>query len=311
MIRTIFCLFLAVASLSWASPLLAQPTTGSQVIVLGVAQDGGFPHIGCQRKCCKGAWQNASSMRFVASIAVVNPAAKQWWLVEATPDIKEQVELFAELTDHTYPVLPEGILVTHAHIGHYTGLAQLGREAMSTKNLRVYAMPRMHKFLTENGPWSQLVSLHNISLQPLTNATSTQLDSTISVTPFVVPHRDEYSETVGFEIHTPNKTYVFLPDVDKWLESTTEIQQRILRADIAFIDATFFTMDELPNRKITEVPHPLVTESIAQFSTQPLFKKGTINFIHFNHTNPLLWDMETGSGVREKGFDLAEQGKWY
>jgi len=267
--------------------------------------------MGCKRACCERAWGEAAYRRNVTSVAVVNARTKKWWLVEATPDIREQLQLFAELTNHEFDFLPSGILITHAHIGHYTGLMQLSREVMGTKNIPVYVMPRMQKFLTENGPWSQLVSLNNISLRPLANAIATALDSAISITPFLVPHRDEFSETIGFEIHVENKHYVFLPDIDKWWAGTEEIQQRILNADIAFIDATFYTMDELPNRSIKEVPHPLVTESIQQFSTQPLFKKGAIHFIHFNHTNPLLWNIETGLWVRRSSFDIAEQGKWY
>eukprot|EP00957_Ditylum_brightwellii_P156501 11911053-Ditylum_brightwellii.AAC.1 len=62
---------------------------------------------------------------------------------------------------------PDGIFLTHAHIGHYTGLMYLGREALGAVDVPVYAMPRMRSFLKNNGPWSQLVSLGNINIQNL------------------------------------------------------------------------------------------------------------------------------------------------
>jgi len=72
-------------------------------------------------------------------------------------------------------------------------------------------MPRMDTFLTRNGPWSQLVSLKNIELMDLKSDSAIQLPSQISVTPFLVPHRDEYTETVGFEIsYNQFKTISFL-----------------------------------------------------------------------------------------------------
>src|ERR1041384_7514258 len=128
------------------------------VLVLGVAQDGGYPHMGCKGNCCDKAWKNDSLKRFVTSLALIDPVSKKWWLFEATPDIKEQLQLFKTITKSEYNFLPDGIFITHAHIGHYTGLMQLGREVMNAKEVPVYVLPKMKSYLENNGPWSQLVS---------------------------------------------------------------------------------------------------------------------------------------------------------
>ena len=105
--------------------LLLPACSNAQVYVLGVAQDGGYPHAGCTKQCCAAAWKDPVKRRFVTSLAVVS--GDSWWLFEATPDIKEQLQYFHELTGGKYNYMPAGIFITHAHIGHYTGLMQLGR----------------------------------------------------------------------------------------------------------------------------------------------------------------------------------------
>ena len=63
--------------------------------------------------------------------------------------------------------LPDGILLTHAHIGHYLGLAQLGREVLGAKKVPVYCTPSMASFLRSNKPWSRLVALENIAIREI------------------------------------------------------------------------------------------------------------------------------------------------
>ena len=60
-----------------------------------------------------------------------------------------------------------GIFLTHAHMGHYTGLMWLGKEVMGAAKVPVHAMPRMAAYLRSNGPWSQLVKLENIELREM------------------------------------------------------------------------------------------------------------------------------------------------
>jgi pyrroloquinoline quinone biosynthesis protein B len=279
------------------------------VLVLGVAQDGGYPHMGCIKQCCTKAWDNPALKKQVVSFALADPATKQWWLFEATPDIKEQLHNFRQLTDSGYEYLPSGIFITHAHIGHYTGLMELGREVMGTKEIPVYVLPKLKTFLETNGPWSQLVSLHNISLQGLMADSALELPGNIRVTAFTVPHRDEYSETAGFKISTPNKKYLFIPDIDKWAKWNRDIIEEVNTVDIALLDATFYDGTELPGRSIAEVPHPFVIETISLFENAGKSVKSKVHFIHMNHTNPLLWDKKKTSGIKQAGFNIAAQGQ--
>jgi pyrroloquinoline quinone biosynthesis protein B len=293
-----------------AMPLSSFPQSGQQpyLIVLGVTQDGGYPHIGCDKSCCAGAWANDSLSRMVVSLALADPLSRKWWLMEATPDITRQLPLFSMLTKGEFDFLPSGIFLTHAHIGHYTGLMYLGKEALNTQNVPVYTLPRMNEFLKDNGPWSQLANIQNINLIPITVNEKISLNENVSVEAFTVPHRDEYSETAGFRIMAGEKKYLFIPDIDKWSKFEKNIVQEVKEADAAFLDATFYSADELPGRSMSTVPHPLVTETMDLFNSESTAIRSKIYFIHFNHTNPLLWNEAEKNRVRSLGFEIAEQG---
>jgi pyrroloquinoline quinone biosynthesis protein B len=279
----------------------------TSMIVLGTAQDGGYPQIGCTRICCEQTLAHDSLKQYAVSLALIDPQQKKWWLFEATPDMKEQLQLFATHTHNQYNFLPDGIFITHAHMGHYTGLLQLGREVMNSNKVPVHVLPRLKKFLESNGPWSQLVSLQNISLVELSATVPFSLPGNISVSTFRVPHRDEFSETAGFKITAPAKRWLFIPDIDKWSKWNKNIAEEAKSVDIAFLDATFFSADELPNRNISEIPHPLVTETMSLFLNESAETKSKIHFIHFNHTNPLLYDTIKQNDIKKRGFSIAKQ----
>ena len=281
-----------------------------RIIVLGIAQDGGFPHIGCQ-DYCRLAHQDPSIAKFVVSLALVDESTKKWWLFEATPDMPRQLQYFQSLTEGQYTYLPEGIFITHAHMGHYTGLMHLGREALGANGVKVYTLPKMAEFLTSNGPWSQLVSLNNITLNALDTARSLDLTQHINITTLQVPHRDEFSETAGFKIKTQQTSYLFIPDIDKWTTWDQDIVSQVQKVDHAFLDATFYKDGELPNRPMQEIPHPFVEETMELFKSESMETKNKIVFIHLNHSNPLLFDEEAKSELKSNGFRLAIQGHQY
>lgn len=311
MISRILFLFL-VTSLFVGTSLSAQEEeTDPYIVLLGIAQDGGYPHIGCERQCCQPALDNDSLSRFVASAALVDPQTRQWWLLEATPDIKGQLHLFRTLTGGTYPMLPAGILLTHAHIGHYTGLIQLGKEALNSKAVPVYAMPRMKTYLATNGPWSQLVGQENIVLMDLSADSVAMLNERVSITPVAVPHRDEFTETVGFVIEAGERRYLFLPDIDKWHKWDRELSAMVQAVDYAFVDGTFYTQNELPYRNIQTIPHPLVVETMELLELYPKELTSKVVFFHFNHTNPLLWIEAVRTKVEREGFGVGVQGQRY
>jgi len=274
------------------------------VMVLGVAQDAGYPQMNCKKDCCKQAWENPELQRTTSCLVIIDPTTNQQWIIDATPNIKEQLQLLKQKTGKEKI---DGVLLTHAHMGHYTGLMHFGREVMGTNGIPVFAMPKMTTFLEENGPWSQLVELENISLQKLKSDSTFSLNENIKVKPFLVPHRDEFSETVGYEILINNKSLIFIPDIDKWERWDKNIVELIKKVDYAFLDATFYKNGEL-KRDMSEIPHPFVEESMELFSDLTETDRQKVHFIHFNHTNPLLIEGSTAQKeVLKKGFNLAKQ----
>ena len=276
------------------------------VVVLGIAQDAGFPQIGCEKEQCKRYWQGEVGPRHASSIALVDPSNQSTWIFDATPDIKYQLQALK----HQVPGYSlEGIFLTHAHIGHYTGLMQLGHEAMGAKEVPVFAMPKMANFLKTNGPWSQLVEINNIKIQELNFGKKTNHLNNISVTPIKVPHRDEYSETAAYQIIGKNKKALFIPDIDKWQKWDKNIIELVQEFDYLLLDATFYESAEI-NRDISEIPHPLVTETMNLLKELTQEDKNKVYFIHMNHTN-LMLDPESKLSklVISKGFNIARLGQ--
>ena len=290
---------------------LKSPTKSKQYLtILGIVQDGGYPHIGCQKRCCANFYNGTNNKKSVVSLGLLDVENQQKWLFDATPDMHTQL---AELEQQHFKKenLIDGVFLTHAHIGHYTGLMYFGREAFGKKNINVFAMPKMKKYLTNNGPWSQLVSLQNISLQNLQHDSTMVINNRLKVTPFLVPHRDEFSETVGYKIEGTKKTALFIPDIDKWHTWKLSIIEEVKKVDYAFVDATFLNQKEV-KRAMTEVPHPFIQETISLFKNQSFATKNKVIFIHFNHTNPTLQEENKERKKIEKlGFRFAKEGSNY
>lgn len=286
-----------------------ETVTSPYVMVLGIAQDAGYPQAGCKKDCCKEAWVNPKKRRLVSCIAIVDPREGDAWMIDATPDFPDQMKrLEGVLADQADNLA--GIFLTHAHIGHYTGLMHLGREVMGTKRMPIYAMPEMRAFLENNGPWSQLVHLKNIELRNLSADSTVILNERIKITPMIVPHRDEFSETVGYKIEGLQKSLLFIPDIDKWHIWERDIIQEVAKVDYALLDGSFYQNGEIPGRDMSEIPHPFVMETMANFEKQLEKEKEKIHFIHFNHTNPvLLENSEARKSVLENGFGICEEGE--
>ena len=278
------------------------------ITILGTAQDGGFPHIGCQKKCCDDFYKGVSPKQKVVSLGLIDREAQQKFLFEATPDISTQLADLEKNHLRTGTII-DGVFITHAHMGHYAGLLYFGKEALGKKDIPVYAMPKMKEFLSNNGPWSQLVTKENILFLDLQKDSIVPLSNALKVTPFLVPHRDEFSETVGYKIEGKNKSALFIPDINKWSLWEKNIVEEVKKVDYAFLDATFFKEGEI-NRPMSEVPHPFIEETIDLFKNESLTTKNKVIFIHFNHTNPAL---QPNSKERNEltllGYKFATEGK--
>lgn len=277
--------------------------------MLGVAQDGGHPQAGCKEHCCAAAWADPRLGHRVASMAIVDPVSRQRWIIDASPDFPIQLRALDEAMPVPDSIGLDGVLLTHAHIGHYTGLMHLGREALGANKVPVYAMPKMQRFLKENGPWELLDRLDNIEIVPLHAGQEIQLNERIHVCPIQIPHRSEYTETVGFVVRGPLRSVLYIPDIDKWDRWSTPIEEVIATVDRAYLDGTFFADGEIKGRAMAEIPHPFVVESIERFQSLESAEKAKIHFFHLNHTNPLLNPSSPQSAmVREQGMHVALRG---
>ncbi|MFL2576676.1 MAG: MBL fold metallo-hydrolase [Flavobacteriales bacterium] len=274
------------------------------IIVLGTIQDGGFTSPKSQKKYYNDSFKILKNSKKVSSIAIVDPINKQQWIIDASPDFKEQLYNLQEQTS-LYDL--DGILLTHAHIGHYLGLAYLGKEAMNTEKVKVFCMKRMINFLNNNGPWDQLIKNNNIYLSKIKKNKEFELNKNIKVIPFTVPHRDEYSETVCFLIISKQKKLIYIPDIDKWNLWGKNILEIIKSVDYALIDGTFYDENEL-ERDMSKIPHPFVCESMELFKNLSNKEKNKIFFTHLNHTNPLLIKNSIQQKeVIDKGFNIAQE----
>lgn len=286
---------------------------GPYIVVLGIAQDAGYPQSACRRACCTSAWRDPGRARHVSCLAIVDPASGKRWMIDATPNFREQLHMLDAVAP---PVDPSnisqpglnGIFLTHAHIGHYTGLQDLGREVIGASGVPLYVMPRMKRFLESNGPWNQLVEMQNIVLHDLRDDVPVALNGHLSITPLLVPHRDEFSETVGYRIDGPERSVLYIPDIDKWGLWSRSIEEEIGKVDVAFLDGTFYRNGEIPGRDMSQIPHPFIEETMTLLAALAPSERQKVQFIHLNHTNPVLWSDDAKAEIRAAGFELAQEG---
>jgi pyrroloquinoline quinone biosynthesis protein B len=315
--------FMAVTALIGCEPGPADATVdigrevvlaeGPVVLVLGTAQDGGLPHAGCSCAHCESARVDPAFRRRIASLGVVFPKEGIRFLIDATPDVRPQLDA---LTDASPVVSPaagrnpvNGVLLTHAHIGHYLGLAFFGYESMHTSALPVSCTPAMGRFLKSNAPWDQLVRLENIVPLEVEHGQAVRLHERLQATPIRVPHRDEYADTVAWLLEGPQRSLLYVPDTDRWDTWEPTLAERLEQVDVAILDGTFYSPDELPGRDLSTIAHPLIVTTMDLL--EPLVKSGKVEvyFTHLNHSNLALDpDGEAARTVRERGFRIATEG---
>ena len=303
-----------------ASPGTGATPAGPYVLVLGTAQDGGLPQIGCTGAPCVRAREDDSRARRVTSLLLVDPPSGRRWLFDASPDLREQVELArghplsrehgARAKEGPRPPLFDGIFLTHAHVGHYTGLLHLGREVYGASGMALFASRQMGSFLRSNGPWSQIVQEGRVALLSLEPDLPIPLTSQLRVTPIPVPHRHEFADTLAFLIEGPERSVLYLPDIDKWERWDRRIEDVLARVDLALLDGTFYADGEIPGRSMRDIPHPFISESLERFRTLPAAERSKVVFTHLNHTNPAADPAsEAAQAVRAAGMDIAREGQ--
>ena len=308
-IKYFFIILLSIYSLGCNDFSQEKENKSSEILlkVLGTIQDGGIPHMGCSKECCSNYFLSKKSRIGVSSLGVSNLKYNTNYIIDATPNINFQLIDLIGNADPSKKL--NGIFLTHAHMGHYAGLLNFGRESLNSKNIPLYLMPKFYNFILNNGPWNQLVELNNIKLNKIYNREKVILHNNLSFTPIQVPHRDEYSETVGYVIEGVHKKVLYIPDIDKWAKWEVSIVEMIKSVDYAFLDGTFFDEKEINNRDISEIPHPFIIESLKLFKELDESEKSKVYFIHLNHTNPVLnSESSEYKKVISAGFNIAKTG---
>ncbi len=308
--------FLSAVAASSFFPHIVPGSRRAEVyaLLLGSVQDGGFPQVGCYTaRCDEGRRMLAAGEgRFVSSLALVEPVAGRFYLADATPDITRQIDLIAEPAFRRRAAQRQpfdGIFLTHAHIGHYAGLAVLGNEGLGIRDTPVYCTETMATFLAANQPWRLLVDERRIELRPLALDRWHRIDPLLEVQLWKVPHRDELSDTVGFVFRGPHASALFLPDINSWSLWERRVADAVASVDVAFLDGTFWSMDELPGRAVEDVPHPLMLQTMD--ALQGVVDRGEAQVVltHLNATNPAL---DAGGAeqaeVMRRGFVIAREG---
>ena len=275
-----------------------------EAVLLGVAQDAGVPQAGCMCQNCIIARKDYSKRQFVTCIGLVDRAVGKSWLLDCTPDFREQIYMLKQFAPDCNLA---GIFITHAHIGHYTGLVHLGKEVMNVRNIPLYVSDSMSEFLQCNSPWSQLVEQGNVELVRISSGMATKLSPGLSVEPVLVPHRQEYTDTFSFVISGYKKKLFYCPDIDDWDDWQWDLREFVNEVDIALLDGTFFDDDELLGRDRDEVSHPLVMDTIDRLGDAQC----DIRLVHLNHTN-VLFNLDLAHELSQKyGVKVGINGDWW
>lgn len=287
---------------------MVQQNSNVTAVVLGTIQDGGLPHIGCVCPRCRAAFQDPARAAYAASLAVIDYRREQpaVWIIDATPDIKWQL---AMLADELGPDLqrngrlrqPDGLFLTHAHLGHIGGLPQFGPEAMAVRDMPLFGTPPLIRLLQETSLWRPVIS--RLLMRPVLPGETITLAPGLTITAVPVPHRDEWEVgTVAYRLDGPQKKLLYLPDIDGW-DLWPEARENLAAVDVALVDASFFSPDELGGR--APVAHPLVPETLRRFADIP----SQLFLTHINHTNPILdRDSAERREVLQSGVKIAYRG---
>ncbi len=279
-----------------------------EVTLLGVAQDGARPQAGCIQPCCAGL--TADDTMFPVSLGIIDDSGAGH-LIEATRYLGEQFRIWGAAS-------LDSVWLTHAHFGHVDGLGLFGKETMASRDLDLHVSDEMFHLMEETPQWALMLKQGVFQDRVFQNGELISKSERLSIIPIVIPHRDELSDMHAFLICGANKRLLFFPDHDSWQQTLDCHRQpdirswlRHLQVDIALLDGTFWSEEELGGRSQQDVPHPPVKQTLQMLGER---KAGDpeIIFIHLNHTNPLYDESSLAyEEVTSNGWKVGVQGQTF
>jgi pyrroloquinoline quinone biosynthesis protein B len=286
--------------------------------VLGSAAGGGSPQWNCGCPVCTAVRAQPRLARTQSSIAV-SPDRRRWFLINASPDVRAQIEAFPDLHPHADRTTPlEAVLLTDAELDHTLGLLLL-REAPA---LRLYATPVVHKTLCDgSGILRTLERYCSVEWRALVPGADVPLADGVCCRPFDVPTTKRarfdtgvgHGRVVGYRLTDERSggTLVYLPGVQAL---TPAVGAEIAGCTCLLIDGTCWHDDELVRlglagktaREMGHLPIDGPDGSLAQLRSLDV---GRTVFIHMNNTNPILLDDTPERRVLEdSGMEVAMDG---
>lgn len=287
-------------------------------IVLGSAAGGGFPQWNCRCPVCALAWDADPRVqeRTQTSVAV-SADGKRWTLLNASPDLREQIARTNELQPHfsrrESPI--EAVLLTGGEIDQVAGLLHL-REAQAFSifataetQSTLQASP-LFDALSPNFVTRSTVALHETFSLP--GGMQAELFPVPGKVPLYLEGESEMQTgmNVGVEISAGDARILFVPGA---ASVPSEVLERMQRANAVLFDGTLFTDDEMIRLGVSEktglrMGHMPVSgeggslDALASVSARRIY-------IHINNTNPLLIDDSVERrAVTAQGFEVAYDG---
>lgn len=287
------------------------------VRVLGSAAGGGSPQWNCGCPVCTAVRAGACVPRTQSSIAV-SADGERWFLVNASPDVRAQIEAFPALHTKAGRATPvEAVLLTDAELDHALGLLLL-REASS---LRLYATPAVHTTLCEGSGLLRVLERYcPVDWQAVVPGADVPLADGLTCRAFDVPtdKHDRFGtgvhhgRVVGYRFTDDRgRTLVHVPGLPAL---TPQLCREIEGCDCLLVDGTCWRDDELvrlglANKTSRQMGHlPIDGEDGSLAGLAPLGVARTI-FVHMNNTNPILLDDSPQRRLlAERGIEVAMDG---
>lgn len=295
------------------------------VRILGSAAGGGFPQWNCNCAGCqstRGGDINARQ-RTQSSLAV-RAANGSWFLVNASPDVRQQLERLRDGIPNSVRSSPiAGVLLSDGEIDHTAGLMIL-RE--SDEPLQIYGTNAVRQGLTEGFSLLRVLKdycgVNWVNIEPGSKVNLSNNDHNgLEVEVFSLPSKPpkymrssvpvEGNWVVGFTFRDRSGVVTYAPAL---AELSDSILERFENSDCILVDGTFWQDDELlalgnSTRTARMMGHlPLSGDDGSLIRLSKLSCKRKI-FTHINNTNPMLIANSTERKIVEaSGMEVAYDG---